>query len=59
MATASELEKGSYFLHQGEPVKFTRKEIVTVGTHCHTKLKIFFQGLVAKGERTQNLCEVK
>ena len=53
MASASELEKGKYFLFNDEPVKVTRKEIVTVGTHCHTKLKVFFQGLNSKGEKMQ------
>ena len=52
MSTASELEKGTYFIYNGEPVKVLRKEAVSVGTHSHTKLKFFVQGLRDKGERT-------
>ena len=55
MSIASELEKGKYFLVNNEPSRVTRKEIVAVGTHSHTKLKIFFQGLVAKGEKSITL----
>ena len=54
MASASDLEKGNYFIHNGEPVRVTRKEVVAVGTHSHTKLKIFFQGITDKGEKTVN-----
>ena len=52
MSIASELEKGNYFIYNGEPVKITRKEVVAVGTHSHTKLKFYIQGLRDKGERT-------
>ena len=52
MSIASELEKGNYFIYNGEPVKITRKEVVSVGTHSHTKLKFYIQGLRDKGERT-------
>ena len=52
MAIASELEKGNYFIYNGEPVKVVRKEVISVGTHSHTKLKFFIQGLREKGERT-------
>ncbi len=52
MAIASELEKGNYFIYNGEPVRVVRKEVVAVGTHSHTKLKFFIQGLRDKGERT-------
>ena len=31
-----------------------RKEVVAFGTHSHSKLKIFFQGLNEKGERSAN-----
>ena len=54
MPTASELERGSYFIYNGEPVRVLRKEIVVYGTHSHSKLKIFFQGLNDKSERTAN-----
>jgi len=52
MAIASEIEKGNYFIHNGEPVRVVRKEVVSVGTHSHTKLKFYIQGLREKGERT-------
>ena len=55
MAIASELEKGNYFIYNGEPVKVVRKEVISVGTHSHTKLKFFIQGLREKGERTVTL----
>ena len=55
MSTASELKRGSYFIHNGEPVCVVRKEIVVYGTHSHSKLKLFIQGLNKKGERSINL----
>ncbi|MFH0868487.1 MAG: hypothetical protein V1831_04185 [Candidatus Woesearchaeota archaeon] len=55
MALASELKKGSYFIYHGEPVCVVRKEIVVCGTHCHSKLKLFIQGLNKKGERSINM----
>jgi translation initiation factor 5A len=55
MSSASELKKGSYFIYNGEPVCVVRKEIVVYGTHSHSKLKLFIQGLSKKGERSINL----
>lgn len=55
MALADELERGTYFLLNGEPVRVLRKELVTFGTHCHSKLKIYCQGLYSKGEKVVNL----
>ena len=55
MANASELKKGSYFIYNGELVKVLRKELVAYGTHSHSKLKLFIQGLNGKGERAVNL----
>src|SRR3989338_7147680 len=52
MSSAVELEKGNYFIYNGEPVKVVRKEVISVGTHYHTKLKFYIQGLREKGERT-------
>lgn len=54
MPTASELQRGSYFILNGEPVRVLRKEVIVVGTHSHSKLKIYFQGLNEKAERTIN-----
>ena len=55
MSIASELEKGNYFICNGEPVRVIRREVVAVGTHSHTKLKFFIQGLREKGERSVTL----
>ena len=55
MASASELKKGSYFIHEGKPVRVNRKEVVVYGTHSHSKLKLFIQGLSEKGEKSINL----
>ena len=49
MATASDLGKGSTFIHQGEPVRVTKKEVVAVGTHSHTKLKLFVKPVFTSG----------
>ncbi|MDP3765038.1 MAG: hypothetical protein Q8R04_00845 [Nanoarchaeota archaeon] len=55
MAQASELQRGSYFIYNGEPVRVLRKEVIVVGTHSHSKLKFYIQGLNEKAERTINL----
>jgi len=55
MPSASELKKGSYFIHDNKPVRVNRKEIVVYGTHSHSKLKLFIQGLTDKGEKSINL----
>ena len=52
MAQASELERGTYFIYNNEPVRVLRKEVIVVGTHSHSKLKFYIQGLREKGERT-------
>ena len=52
MAIASDLDKGNYFIYNGEPVRVLRKEVIVVGTHSHSKLKFYIQGLREKGERT-------
>ena len=51
MPTASELERGTYFIYNNEPVRVIRKEVIVVGTHSHSKLKFYIQGLREKGER--------
>ncbi|MBI2559498.1 hypothetical protein HYW20_09315 [Candidatus Woesearchaeota archaeon] len=52
MPTATDLEKGNYFIYNNEPVRVIRKEVIVVGTHSHSKLKFYIQGLREKGERT-------
>lgn len=54
MPTATELKTGNYFIYNGEPVRVLRKEVVAFGTHSHSKLKIFFQGLNDRAERSAN-----
>ena len=54
MPTASELQRGTYFIYNGEPVRVLRKEVIVVGTHSHSKLKFYIQGLNEKAERTVN-----
>lgn len=52
MSTAQELQKGNYFIYNNEPVRVLRKEVIVVGTHSHSKLKFYIQGLNERGERT-------
>ena len=54
MPTAQELERGNYFIYNGEPVRVLRKEVVVYGTHSHSKLKFYIQGLNEKSERSVN-----
>ena len=41
MAMASDLERGTCFMHKNQVVRVARKELVNCGTHSHTKLKLF------------------
>ena len=52
MSTAQELQRGNYFIYNGEPVRLLRKEVIVVGTHSHSKLKLYIQGLNERGERS-------
>ena len=52
MSTAQELQRGTYFIHNNEPVRVLRKEVIVVGTHSHSKLKFYVQGLNEKSERS-------
>ena len=45
MASATDLSNGKCFLHKGDVVKVIKKELVTYGTHSHTKLKLFVEYL--------------
>ena len=45
MASATDLERGNYFLLRGEPVKVIKKELINVGSHSHTKIKFFIEYL--------------
>lgn len=54
MAEASELKVGSYFMHKGDILRVTKKEVVVFGTHSHSKLKIFARDLFGSGEKVMN-----
>jgi len=51
MANASDLKKGVSFLHSDTAYRVTKKENVTVGTHSHTKLKVYARPLLGGGEK--------
>ncbi len=55
MASASDLKKGSCFLHRGNVVKVNKKELVAYGTHSHSKLKFFVEDLFNKKQDTVTL----
>lgn len=54
MANASELKTGMYFMINGEPAHVKRSEVVAVGTHSHSKIKIYYSDIYGKGEKTIN-----
>ena len=51
MASATELQKGNYFMYNGEPVQLMKKEVVAYGTHSHSKLKLFVKPIYGGGEK--------
>jgi len=55
MPIASELERGNYFIYNNEPVRVLRKKVIVVGTHSHSKLKFYVQGLNEKSEKSVTL----
>lgn len=55
MTEARELKPGDYIRFNNEILKVVRKEVVSYGTHCHSKTKLFVQGLLSKGEKAINL----
>ncbi|MBL7100912.1 MAG: hypothetical protein ISS23_03085 [Nanoarchaeota archaeon] len=55
MAAASDLKKGDYFKHSNEILRVIRKELVAYGTHSHSKLKLYVQGMDKKGEKSINM----
>jgi translation elongation factor P/translation initiation factor 5A len=48
---AGEFKKGQFFKHQNTIWRVTRKEVVAVGTHSHTKVKVFARPLHGGGEK--------
>lgn len=55
MTEAKDLRPGNYIKINNEVQRVTRKEVVSCGTHCHSKTKLFIQGLFSKGEKSINL----
>ena len=45
MASAADLIRGNYFVYKNELVHVERKEVITCGTHCHSKLKFYVEGV--------------
>jgi len=54
MTQAKEIKAGEYVRINNEVLKVVRKELAAYGTHCHTKIKLYLQGLFSKGEKTLN-----
>ena len=52
MAEAKDVKVGDWVIFNREPFKVKRREIVTAGTHMHSKLKIIMQGLFSSGEKS-------
>ena len=49
--SASDLERGKFFLHKGEVLQVIRKSLVSVGMHSHTKLVFTCCDIYGKRER--------
>jgi translation elongation factor P/translation initiation factor 5A len=41
MASASELDRGKCFIHKGEIARVEKREVISCGTHSHSKLKFY------------------
>lgn len=52
MAVAKDVEIGAWIVFNREPYKVKRKDVITAGTHSHSKLKFTLQGLFGQGEKT-------
>lgn len=51
MANASDLDRGKFFIHQGELWQVLRKGVISVGTHSHTKLSFTVCDINGKKQR--------
>jgi translation initiation factor 5A len=51
MATAEDLKKGECIIINNGIYKITRKEVVAVGTHSHSKTKIYVVPIEGGGEK--------
>ena len=52
MKNVKELEKGDHFAYRNEPYRVIRKELVAVGTHSHTKIKVDAVGVLSGKQET-------
>lgn len=48
---AAEIKKGQHFEYQNNIWRVTKKEVVAVGTHSHTKIKIYAKPMEGGGEK--------
>jgi translation elongation factor P/translation initiation factor 5A len=51
MVSAGELGIGDYFKVKNDIFGVVRKELINVGTHCHTKIKLIVESLNGGGEK--------
>jgi len=55
MKHVKELQKGDHIVYRDEPYRVLRKEIIAVGTHSHTKVKVLAQGVFTGNSETITL----
>jgi len=55
MINVKELIRGDHVVHRDEPCRVIKKEIIAVGTHSHTKVKITVQNVFSGTTETLNL----
>jgi len=51
MSDAGDIQPGAFIMFNREPCRVKRREIVTAGTHMHSKLKFYVQGLFSMQEK--------
>lgn len=55
--SVKELEKGDHFVYREEPYRVIKKELVAVGTHSHTKIKVDAVGVFSGKQETINFAQ--
>ena len=55
MISVKELRKGSHIIHRDEPYRVLKKEIIVVGTHSHTKVKLTVQNVLSGTTEVLNM----
>jgi len=55
MISVKELGKGSHIIHRDVPHRVLKKEIIAVGTHSHTKVKLTLQNVLNLTSETLSL----